>query len=130
MLLLAGCGEQAARESVGIAVGDPNGAKFQNVTHNDGNVCGEVNGRDARGNYPGYTRFVHNEAADRSSVEPRLRYPDVDLGRAEAACRDPNYLSSGLRALDCQRAAAVREDVERQRAFAALWRRSCGEAAS
>nr|WP_238935124.1 SPOR domain-containing protein [Pseudomonas typographi] len=64
---LAGCGSdiEEAHKAVAALLQNPSTAKFTNVrplAH--GNVCGQVRGKDATGNYTGYQSYVAIKAED------------------------------------------------------------------
>lgn len=60
-LALAGCGSavEEGHKAVAAQLQNPASAKFTNVrTTPNGNVCGQVKGKDAAGNYGGYQSYV------------------------------------------------------------------------
>lgn len=60
-LALAGCGSavEEGHKAVAAQLENPGSAKFTNVrTTPNGNVCGQVKGKDATGNYGGYRSYV------------------------------------------------------------------------
>jgi SPOR domain len=60
-LALAGCGSavEEGHKAVAAQLENPASAKFTNVrTTPNGNVCGQVKGKDAAGNYGGYQSYV------------------------------------------------------------------------
>lgn len=50
--------EPAGMELVKRRLFDPDSAKFRNVTHGRGNVCGEVNAKNKMGGYVGFKAFI------------------------------------------------------------------------
>jgi hypothetical protein len=61
LLALAGCGSavEEAHKAVAAQLENPASAKFTNVrTTAQGNVCGQVKGKDAAGNYGGFQSYA------------------------------------------------------------------------
>lgn len=57
--LLAGCDQTADQKAIAAAgLKDPSSAQFRNLRAANGNLCGEINGRNSFGAYAGFQRFV------------------------------------------------------------------------
>jgi predicted small lipoprotein YifL len=124
-LWLAGCGSKDPQEAVAAALPDPASARFQNVRDRDDHVCGEVNGRDARGGLSGYRRFVYDKGSEAALVDPGLRDEPPPASTANPACAKPFAYQAVDERLACAAAPAQQAGSERQREFEDLWRRAC-----
>lgn len=75
--VLSGNATRGAREAVAYQLRDPASAQFREVFTHQGNVCGQVNGKNGFGAYTGFKRFY--VADGKVEMEPE-RGPSVSPG--------------------------------------------------
>ena len=70
LMLVVGCGDQAAEDAVRLQLKDPSSAQFEGITKKDTAVCGFVNAKNAMGGYVGFRAFiVKNGSAELDSED-------------------------------------------------------------
>ncbi|ARS26919.1 hypothetical protein KC8_06405 [Sphingomonas sp. KC8] len=63
--------QKAAEHVVSQDLPDPGSARFRNFhINNEGVVCGEVNGKDRKGAYSGFRKFVYYSHTGNHHLEP------------------------------------------------------------
>lgn len=122
---LASCAETDVETAVAALLADPASARFQALRDHGNHVCGEVNGRDERGVYRGYRRFVYDEGAGMALIDPQVALDMAGVDHAGPACRKPASYQSVDERLACADAPRLRGEQDRQRGFERLWNRMC-----
>ena len=73
IIAVSGCNsaQKAAEHAVSQDLPDPRSARFRNFhINNEGVVCGEVNGKDRKGAYTGFRKFVYYSHTGNHHLEP------------------------------------------------------------
>jgi hypothetical protein len=125
-LWLSGCGDNDPERAVAAMLPDPASARFQSVSRRGDHVCGEVNGRAARGGYTGYTRFVYDSASGVAALDPRLMAGPSTARPTKAACTKPVAYQTIDERFICAEAPAPVASADIQLEFNSLWQRNCG----
>jgi hypothetical protein len=86
MMLMAGCGSDVSTSSKAVSqlLENPASAKYTNVRVTpEGNVCGQVKGKDASGNFGGFQSYVALKTADGFKA---ILDKDGNNAEVQAAC--------------------------------------------
>jgi hypothetical protein len=118
--------ESKAKHAVGEQLLDANSAAYRHVAVRGGQVCGEVNARNAMGAFVGFRRFVVKVSDWTAQIDPQFQY--TDLVEADELCspiRNNEYTSLASTVSACQRAEEKHLGLKEQQVFDAAWNGSC-----